>query len=367
MNFEHGRIMDVQEDERGYYIPQYEEDTGGLWLRNFLSNLNSSTSGTEVKENKSKKPDTEIMKIGCASIAKPKKIECVGAAKPTKINVKKDKSPDTELRESESKKTDTEIMKPTTPKKKKAEKIIVKTSENNKQPQNHDNSLCDTPQYEDFNEELFLRSIYPNITSTSLTKLNTNKRKESNSEVNVIKPKKTDTEPKKIKTTNVDVQTSPNIKSPPKQDNWLGYIIAVFINETITQSIECCPGCKDSKNSPLFHSHYHSGLLEKLYMFAPSVRTILISKLSVLVADYISKYPDSEIYNDAGRRVLTNIGRKFIRQCNPTFVYYSKYLTPSVDEIVTTTPILKTQPTTLKRVANAAQKGSDSSKRIKTQ
>merc|ERR1712138_146103 len=74
-NFEHGRLMDVQEDERGYYIPQYEEDTGGLWLRNFLSNLNSSTPGTEVKENKSKKPDTEIMKIGCASIAKPKKIE----------------------------------------------------------------------------------------------------------------------------------------------------------------------------------------------------------------------------------------------------------------------------------------------------
>ena len=83
----------------------------------------------------------------------------------------------------------------------------------------------------------------------------------------------------------------------------------------------------------------------------------------MLVADYVSKYPDQEIYDDAGRKVLTNIGRTFIRQCNPTFVYYSKYLTPSVDEVVTTTPILKSQPMTLKRVANTIQKGTDTSKR----
>ena len=169
---------------------------------------------------------------------------------------------------------------------------------------------------------------------------------------------------------------SPDISNHPlNHDNWLGYIIAVFINETITQSIECCPGCKDSKNSPLFHSHHHSGLLQKLYMFAPSVRAMLISKLPVLVADYVSKYPDPEIYDDAGKRVLSNLGRTFIRQCNPTFVYYSKYLTPGVDAVVTTTPTLKSQPMTLKRVANAVQKGvanvvqkgTDNSKRIKTQ
>ena len=47
-------------------------------------------------------------------------------------------------------------------------------------------------------------------------------------------------------------------KQPLNHDNWLGYIIAVFINEIITQSIECCPGCKDLKNSPLFHSHVYT-------------------------------------------------------------------------------------------------------------
>ena len=139
-------------------IPQYEENSNGdLWLANFLSNLNSSTPGTKLKESKSKKPDTEIMKIGCAaaeeimkigcaSAAKPKKIECTSVAKPTKIKAKKVKSPE--------------------------------------------------------------------------------------------------------------------ISKSLNHDNWLGYIIAVFINETITQSIECCPGCKDSRNSPLFHSHHHFGLLE---------------------------------------------------------------------------------------------------------
>jgi hypothetical protein len=103
-------------------------------------------------------------------------------------------------------------------------------------------------------------------------------------------------------------------------------------------------------------------------MFAPSVRAILISKLPVLVADYITKYPDSEIYDAAGQKVLTTIGRTFIRQCNPTFVYYSKYLTPEIDEVVTTTPMLKSLPMTLKRVAGAVKKCADSnSKKAKTQ
>ena len=234
-------------------IPQYEENSDGdLWLSSFLSNFNASTPATEPKESEHKALDTETMKK-CATAATEEimKIGCTSAGKPKKIKAKKVKSPE-----------------------------MVKSL-------NH--------------------------------------------------------------------------------DNWLGYIIAVFINETVTQSIECCPGCKDSKNSPLFHSHYQSGLLEKFYLFAPSVRAMLISKLPVLVADYVSKYPDPEIYDDAGRRVLTNIGRTFIRQCNPTFVYYSKYLTPCVDEVVTTTPVLKSQPMTLKRVANAVQKSTDTSKRIKTQ
>ena len=244
------------------------------------------------------------------------------------------------------------------------------------------------PQYEeDSDGDLWLSNLLSNLnSSTPDTKLKECESKKPDTEIMKIGAAATAEEimkigcasvskPKKIECTSVAKPTkikakkvkSPEISKSLNHDNWLGYIIAVFINETITQSIECCPGCKDLKNSPLFHSHQHSGLLEKLYMFAPSVKAMLISKLSVLVADYVSKYPDPEIYDDAGRKVLTNIGRTFIRQCNPTFVYYSKYLTPDVDAVVTTTPVLKTQPMTLKRVANAAQKGSDSSKKIKTQ
>ena len=127
-------------------------------------------------------------------------------------------------------------------------------------------------------------------------------------------------------------------------------------------------GAKILKKSPLFHSHHHSGLLEKLYMFAPSVRAILVSKLSILVADYITKYPDPEIYDIPGQKVLTSIGRTFIRQCNPTFVYYSKYLTPSIDEVVISTPTLKAQPMTLKRVSTIVKRSTDGdSKKMKTQ
>ena len=240
------------------------------------------------------------------------------------------------------------------------------------------------PQYEeDSDGDLWLTNFLSNLNSSTPDKeLKECESKKTDTEIakigaaaaaakdmkigSAVKPKKIEctsvAKPKKMKKVK-----SPEIRKTLNHDNWLGYIIAVFINETITQSIECCPGCKDTKNSPLFHSHHHSGLLEKLYMFAPSVRAMLISKLAVLVADYVSKYPDPEMYDEAGKRVLTNIGRTFIRQCNPAFVYYSKYLTPGVDAVVTTTPILKTQPMTLKRVGNAAQRDSDSSKRIKTQ
>ena len=234
------------------------------------------------------------------------------------------------------------------------------------------------PQYEeDSDGDLWLTNFLSNLNSSTPDKeLKECESKKSDAEITKIGAAAEDIVkigsaaiPKKIECSNGAKPTKPKkVKSPEisktlNHDNWLGYIIAVFINETVTQSIECCPGCKDSKNSPLFHSHYHSGLLEKLYLFAPSVRAMLISKLAVLVADYVSKYPDPEIYDDAGRRVLTNIGRTFIRQCNPTFVYYSKYLTPCVDEVVTTTPVLKSQPMTLKRVANTVQKSTDSSKK----
>ena len=140
--------------------------------------------------------------------------------------------------------------------------------------------------------------------------------------------------------------------SDPNHDKFLGYLIAVFVNETIAQAIECCPGCKDWKNSPLLHTHHHSGLLEKLYMFTPSVKAMLISKLRMLVTDYISKFPDPEIYDEAGQKVLIKFGRDFIRQCTPTFVYYSRYLSPSLDQEIGTPPIIHTQPVSLKRISN---------------
>ena len=225
----------------------------------------------------------------------------------------------------------------------------------------------EVPQHSDnFDENAWLNNIYSRmgaIPSTQLKNIDGNTR---DVEIKKIKNKNSDIEPKKSnikKTITLESDTQ-----SPNHDNWLGYIIASFINETVTQSIECCAGCKDLKNSPLFHSHHQCGLLEKLYMFAPSVRAIVVSKLPVLVADYVSKYPDPQIYDTAGQKVLASIGRTFIRQCTPTFVYYSKYLTPAVDEIITTHPPLKTQPMTLKRVASIVRKCSENdSKKLKTQ
>ena len=65
----------------------------------------------------------------------------------------------------------------------------------------------------------------------------------------------------------------------PDHDNWLGYLVSVFIDETVAYSRECCPGCVDEKNSPLLHTHHHFGLLEKLYMFHPLIKEAMLSKM----------------------------------------------------------------------------------------
>ena len=126
----------------------------------------------------------------------------------------------------------------------------------------------DVPQCGDFlDESLWLSNMYSEMVSIP------------NAEVKKTECKKSETKVKKNSAKKIDSKNTDSKKSSPNHDNWLGYIIAVFINETIDQSIECCPGCKDLKNSPLFHSHHHSGLLEKLYMFTPSVRAILVSMM----------------------------------------------------------------------------------------
>ena len=139
-------------------------------------------------------------------------------------------------------------------------------------------------------------------------------------------------------------------------DNWLGYLIYVFVKETLTYSKECCPGCIDRKNSPLLHTHHHNGLLEKLHMFYPAVKDLMLSKMAVLVADYVSKYPDPEIYDEVGQKVLRAFGRDFLAQSDPKSIYYSHYLTPEIDEKLTETSELRVKPTNVKRLASKMNK-----------
>ena len=139
-------------------------------------------------------------------------------------------------------------------------------------------------------------------------------------------------------------------------DNWLGYLVSVFVNETVNQAMECCPGCHNQKSSPLLHSHHQSGLLEKLTMFHPLVKGTMLSKLPDLVLDFVKKFPDPEVYDEAGRKVLRIFGRDFLIQSNPTFIYYSHYLTPDLDEIIGTMPEIKVNPMTVKRAATKMSK-----------
>ena len=149
-------------------------------------------------------------------------------------------------------------------------------------------------------------------------------------------------------------------------DSWLGYLVSIFIDETVAHSKECCPGCKDGKNSPLLHTHHHFGLLEKLYMFHPIVKEKMLSKISTLVSDYVFKFPDPEIYDEAGQKVLRVFGRDFLIQSNPKFIYYSHYLTPELDELLPASPTIHLKPMNMKRVAaKMGKKKHPSKKRIR--
>ena len=139
-------------------------------------------------------------------------------------------------------------------------------------------------------------------------------------------------------------------------DNWLGYLVSVFIDETLTQSIECCPGCHDQKNSPLLHSHQHSGLLEKLVLFHPLVRETMLSKIKMLVEDYVDRFPDATLYDEADQKVLRTFGRDFLMQSTPTVIYYTHYLTSEVDDLIHSTPKTHIKPMTLKRAATKMKK-----------
>ena len=150
----------------------------------------------------------------------------------------------------------------------------------------------------------------------------------------------------------------------PDHDNWLGYLVSVFIDETVAYSRECCPGCVDEKNSPLLHTHHHFGLLEKLYMFHPLIKEAMLSKITTLVSNFIDKFPDPEIYDDAGQKVLKTFGRDFLIQSNPKFIYYNRYLTPALDEKLTATHVtIHTKPMTMKRVATKMSKKNQAKKK----
>ena len=73
--------------------------------------------------------------------------------------------------------------------------------------------------------------------------------------------------------------------------------------------------------------------------------------MAALVKNYVELFPNPELYDEAGQKSLKTFGRDFLIQSNPTFIYYSHYLTPECNEIIRDTPKLLIKPITLKRVA----------------
>ena len=74
------------------------------------------------------------------------------------------------------------------------------------------------------------------------------------------------------------------MKSDPNHDNWLGYIVAVFVNETTTQSIECCPMSRLYRPEKLtLTTHPSSGwsIRKIIYVYSFSYDTTFIKTSNI--------------------------------------------------------------------------------------
>ena len=83
-----------------------------------------------------------------------------------------------------------------------------------------------------------------------------------------------------------------------------------------------------------------------------------------LVSDYVTSFPDPEIYNEAGQKALRKFGKDFLIQSNPTFIYYSHYLTPERDEYLNVFPTIHIKLMNMKRAATKLSKKKQPIKKI---
>ena len=100
----------------------------------------------------------------------------------------------------------------------------------------------------------------------------------------------------------ISTQTS-NLNSVQNHDNWLGYLVTIFIEETVSYTKECCPGCNDHKNSPPTPRTSAFWSPKKLVMFHPVVRESMLSKMAALVKIYVELFPNPELYNEAVQKL----------------------------------------------------------------
>ena len=82
----------------------------------------------------------------------------------------------------------------------------------------------------------------------------------------------------------------------------------------------------------------------------------MLSKITLLVNNFVEKFPDPQVYDEAGKKVLKSFGKDFIMQSTPTSIYYSRYLTPEIDMTMSTPIKLRIKPMNYKRTAKKLKK-----------
>ncbi len=116
-------------------------------------------------------------------------------------------------------------------------------------------------------------------------------------------------------------------------DGWLGYLADQIIHKCIAICNSECPGCRDTKISPILHLHQQLSLLDKLTNYFEQTRAQVLQDVEKLYIQISDKLPHSKDEKQ-DKVIYCNVGRNFLITCTAQSLYFGRYITDMNDNFI---------------------------------
>ena len=116
-------------------------------------------------------------------------------------------------------------------------------------------------------------------------------------------------------------------------DIWTGFISEQIVRQTVNLCELNCPGCTDSKRSPLLHIHQQLSLLDKLRCYFEEVRGSILPIIPQLYDQFQHKLAHSNDL-DKDKELYTFNARGFLISITADALYYGRFITDMNDSYI---------------------------------